>query len=88
MADIIKIVKLLENLGVAIDGVTEAVKHEIKRQEGGFRGVLLAALAASLVQPMISSVVKGITEKGTMWAGKGYYNNICSSSPFNIAITK
>ena len=31
--DIIKIIKLLEDLGVLFDGVTETVKHE-KKQEG------------------------------------------------------
>ena len=36
MNDIIKIIKSLEDLGVEIDGVTGAVKHEIKKQEGGF----------------------------------------------------
>ena len=39
-----------------IDGVTETVKYETKKQEGGFIGVLLAPLAASLVQLVISSV--------------------------------
>ena len=36
MNDIIKIIKLLEDLGVLIDGITETVKHEIRRQKGGF----------------------------------------------------
>ena len=31
--DIIKIVKSLEDSGVLIDGVTEAVKHEIKKNK-------------------------------------------------------
>ena len=33
MNDIIKIIKSLEDSGVLIDGVTETVKHEIKKQE-------------------------------------------------------
>ena len=32
MNDIIKIIKALEDSGVLIDGVTETVKHEIKKQ--------------------------------------------------------
>ena len=36
MNNITKIIKSLEDLDVEIDGVTEAVKHEIKKQEGGF----------------------------------------------------
>ena len=31
-------------MGVLIDVVTETVKHEIKSQEGGFLGALLAPL--------------------------------------------
>ena len=41
--------------------INETVKHEIKTQEGGYLCALLAPLAASLVQPVISSVVKGIS---------------------------
>ena len=46
MNDIIKIIKSLEDLGVLIDGVTETVKHEIKKPESGFLGTLLAPLAS------------------------------------------
>ena len=46
MNDIIKIIKSLEDLGVLIDGVTETVKHEIKKTESGFLGTLLAPLAS------------------------------------------
>ena len=70
--DIIKIIKSLEDSGVLIDGVTETVKHERKKQEGRFLGALLVPLAASLVQPVISSVVKGISGRGVRRAGKGH----------------
>ena len=72
MNDIVKIIKSLENSGVLIDGVTETVKHEIKQQEGGFAGALLPPLVASLVQPVISSVVKCINGRGVGRAGRGY----------------
>ena len=39
MNDIIKVIKSLEDSDVLIDGVTETVTHEIKKQEGGFLGV-------------------------------------------------
>ena len=52
--DIIKIVKSLGNSGILIDRITKAVEHQIKKQEGGFLGALLAPLAASVVQPVIS----------------------------------
>ena len=71
---VIKIIKSLENSGVLIDGVTEAVKHEVEKQEGGFFGALLAHLAASLVQSVISAVVKGISVRAIRRAGKGHMN--------------
>ena len=74
MNDVIKIIKSLEDSGVLIDGVTETVKDEIKKQEGGFLGALLRPLAASLVQPVISSVVKGISGRGVTRAGREYIN--------------
>ena len=47
--DIIKIINSLEKSGVLIDGVSEEVKHEIKKQKGGFLGILLGTLGASMV---------------------------------------
>ena len=35
MDDIIRIIKALENSHVLVDGVSETVKHEIEKQEGG-----------------------------------------------------
>ena len=67
MNDIIKIKKSLEDSGVLIDGVTETVK-----QEGGFLRALFAPVAASLVQPVIFSVVKCISGRGVSRAGREY----------------
>ena len=36
MNDVIKIIKLLEDLGLIIDGATETVKHEKKNRKGNF----------------------------------------------------
>ena len=72
MNDIIKIIKSLEDSGVLIDGVTETVKHEIKKQEGGFLGALLAPLAASFVRQAISPVIKCISGRRARRAGRGY----------------
>ena len=69
---IIKIIKSLEDSRLLIDGVTETVKHEINKQEGGFLGALLAPLPTSLVQPVISSIVKDISRRGVRRAGRGY----------------
>ena len=65
MNDTIKITKSLWDLPALIDGVT-------KQQEGRFLHTVLTPLAASLIQPMIFSVVKGITGRGVKRAGKGY----------------
>ena len=60
MDDIIEIIKSLEDFGVLVDRITETEKHGIRKQEGRFLGGLLAPLAASIEQPVVSSVVKGI----------------------------
>ena len=56
MDDIIKIVESLENSGLLIDGATETVKHEIKKQEHRFLGAMMGLMAASLIAPMASSL--------------------------------
>ena len=74
MNDSIKIIKSLKYLGVSIDRVTEIVKYKIKKQDGGFPGVLLASLATSLLQPVISSLVKHISGIGVRRTGIRYKN--------------
>ena len=64
--------KSLEDSVVLIDGVTGTVKNEIKKQEDRFLGALLAPLAASLVQPVVSSVVKTISGRGVTRARRRY----------------
>ena len=72
--NITKIIKSFKDSGVLIDGATETAKDEIKKQEASFLGVLLAPLAASLVQLVTSSVVKGISGRGVRKAWRGYKN--------------
>ena len=64
MNNIIRVIKSIEGSSVLIDGVTETVKHDIKKQEKKFLGVLLTPLVTSLVQRVSSSVVKGISGTG------------------------
>ena len=45
--DIIKIVKSLENTGLLIKSVTEAIKNKAKKQKRVFVSMLLGTLAAS-----------------------------------------
>ena len=61
-------------MGVLIDGFTETVKHKIIKQEDKFHGALLAPVAVSIVQPLISSVVKGIGGGEVRRARRGYMN--------------
>ena len=71
MNDTTKMTKSPEDSGELIDGFTEIIKDELKKQKGGFLGVLLAPLASSLVQPVISLVVKRISCRGVRKAGIG-----------------
>ena len=73
------IINSLEDSAVLI-GVNETVKHEIKKEEGNFLGVVLAPLTASLLETVISSVVKGVSEIRIMSAERGN-NKILKSSP-------
>ena len=87
MNDIAEIIKSWEDLGVLLDGVTETVKHEIKRRRicWSFFGFLLgflgflnfvelleALLAVSLAQQVIFSEVKAISGTGVRRAGRRY----------------
>ena len=57
--------------------------------QGGFLGALLAPLAASVVQPVIYSVIKGITERGVMRGIIMTWINIFTfASLGNVKITK
>ena len=47
-----QIIKSQANSIILIDGVSETVKHQIKRQEGQFRGMLLGPLDASVLGNM------------------------------------
>ena len=60
MNGLIKIVESQEKSGLLIDGVTETVKHEIKKQEGGFLGVMMAPMAAILKAPKASSLIQPV----------------------------
>ena len=59
MNAIIKIVQALEDSGL-LKGVTETVQNEVKKQKGGFLGMLLGTLVGNL-----------LTGKGIYRAAKG-----------------
>ena len=63
MNDIMKIINSLEESALLIKGVCERTKNEAKEQKGGFLGMLLDTLAASLLGDLL-------TGKGTVRAGE------------------
>ena len=65
MNDILKIVKSLEESGLLIKSVSETIKNEAKEQKGGFLGMLLGTLGASLLGNLL-------TGKGTIRAGENF----------------
>ena len=50
---ITKIVQALEDSNILFKGVTEAIKNKTKEQKGGFFGMLLGILGASLFGTML-----------------------------------
>ena len=58
MNDIMKIVKSLEESGLLIKGVSEAIKNEAKEQKGRYIGVLLGTLGAILLGNLLTG--KGV----------------------------
>ena len=82
MNDIIKIIKSIEDSNILVDVITKSVKTETKNKKDGFIPALLVIpLAASLVQTVTSSVVKGISRRGTRKPEKDILKKIFSSTP-------
>ena len=65
MNDIMKIIEALENSGILIKGVTKTIENETKEQRGGFLGMHLGTLGASLLGNLLTG------GKGIMRAGDG-----------------
>ena len=65
MNDIMKIIEALENSGILLNGVTKTFENETKEQRGGFLGMLLRTLGASLLGNLLTG------GKGIMRAGDG-----------------
>ena len=62
--DIMKIVRSLEESGLSKKSSSETIKNEAKQQKGGFHGMLLGTLGASLLGNLL-------TAKGTIRIGEG-----------------
>ena len=63
MNDIMKIIEAFEDSNILINGVTKAIKREIKEQKGGFFNMLLGTLGASLLGNLLTG--KGIVRTGS-----------------------
>ena len=63
--DIMKIIEALENSGILFKGVSKTIENETKEQRGGFLGMLLGNLGASLLGNLLTG------GKGIMTAGDG-----------------
>ena len=70
MDDIIKTVESLEDSDLLVDGPTETVKHEIKKQECGFFGAMMVRTTDSLI-PIRSLLINHLSGKGVMRTEKG-----------------
>ena len=64
MNDIMKIIKSLEESGLLIKGISEAIKNEAKEQKDGFLSMLLGTLGATFLENLL-------TFKSTIRAGEG-----------------
>ena len=64
MNDIMKNVQALEDSNILLKGITKTVEDEAKEQKGGFLGMLLGTLGASLLEDML-------TGKGALRTGYG-----------------
>ena len=53
-----KIVQVPEDSNILLKGVTKTIKNETKEQKGGFLGMLLGTLGASLLRNILAG--KGI----------------------------
>ena len=59
-----KIVKSLEESGLLITGVSQTIKNEAKEQKGGFLGMLLGTLGATLLRNLLGCKVVITTSQG------------------------
>ena len=65
MNDIMKIIEVLENPGILLNGVSKTIENETKEQKGGLLSMPLGTLGASLLGNLLTG------GKGIMRAGNG-----------------
>ena len=67
-----KIVKSLEESGLLVKDVSEIIKNEAKEQKGGFLGMLLGTLGASLLGNLLTGKAKIRAGEGAIRAGQDF----------------
>ena len=67
-----KIVKSLEESGLLIKVLSETIKNEAKEQNGGFLGMLLGTLGASLLGNLLTGKNIVRAGEGTIRAGENF----------------
>ena len=72
MNDIMKIVQSLQESGLLIKGATKTIQNEAKEQKGGFLGMLLDILGASLVGNVLTGKDAIRAGEGTIRAGQKF----------------
>ena len=69
---ITKIVKSLEESCLLTKGVSETTQKEVKEQKGGFLGMLLGTLGASLLGTLLTGKVTIRAGEGTIRSGENF----------------
>ena len=70
MNNIMRIVKSLEESGLLIKGVSQAIKNEVKEQKGGLIEMLLDTLGATLLGNLLTGKVTIRAGESTVTAGQ------------------
>ena len=75
MNDIIEIAKSLKKSSLLIKGVSKIIKNEAKEQKGGFFGLLLGTLGASLLRNLLTGKETTAMSqgRGAIRAGQDFY---------------
>ena len=72
MNDIKKIVKSLEESVLLIKGVSQTIKNEVKEQKGGYTGMFLGTLGASLLGNLLTGKSTIRTGEVTIKTGQNF----------------
>ena len=72
MNDIKKIVKSLEESVLLIKGVSQTIKNEVKEQKGGYTGMFLGTLGASLSGNLLTGKSTIRTGEVTIKTGQNF----------------